>query len=170
MIELLVVIVIIGILAGMGIAQYKQTVYKAQEAKALAEMAQIKKAIRLLEVETGKTIGGFSIGTCVQNPEFKMVGCAGGLLCKEEVAKPTNSGQEFDFGKKWAGPYIDKSVLIDPWGTPYEFDWDFVCYNNPKYAQKECNGKSVISAIMSYGPDRSGSYKDNIIIPFCVPK
>ncbi|PID70061.1 hypothetical protein CSB37_03565 [bacterium DOLZORAL124_38_8] len=40
MIELLVVIVIIGILSGMGIAQYKQMVRKAQIAKELAELKQ----------------------------------------------------------------------------------------------------------------------------------
>ena len=33
------------------------------------------------------------------------------------TTKPTNAGAE----RSWAGPYLDESVPLDPWGQPYQY-------------------------------------------------
>ncbi|PID69947.1 hypothetical protein CSB37_04250 [bacterium DOLZORAL124_38_8] len=53
MIELLVVIVIVGILAGMGIAQYKVYMARARDAVRVSDMQTIYKALLLRQTEKG---------------------------------------------------------------------------------------------------------------------
>lgn len=169
LIELLVTIVIISILATISVSTFQGYFDKAKRANAQQEMSQIITAIRLMEIDTEYTLGKYPMGTCVQNPEIRLnsSNCAGGLTCQNAPA--TGTAAAFDFSDtNWNGPYVDGDILIDPWGTPYYFDFDFKCIDTP-FLETLCQGETSISALSSLGPDKSGTYEDNEIIPFCIP-
>ncbi|PID70527.1 hypothetical protein CSB37_01810 [bacterium DOLZORAL124_38_8] len=65
LIELLVVVVIVGILAGMGIAQYKSYVNRAKDAKLMAELKMVQTALEayFVDHETYKVKDSGYLGT-----------------------------------------------------------------------------------------------------------
>jgi general secretion pathway protein G len=93
LLELLVVIVIIGLLAGLVAPRYFDTVAKSKVKVARAQMDSLEKALEQYRLEVG------TFPTQEQGLDALMVQPAG--------------------VSKWQGPYLKKAVPMDPWGHPY---------------------------------------------------
>lgn len=93
LLELLVVIVIIGLLAGLVAPRYFETVAKSKTQIARAQMVSLEKALDQYRLETG------SFPTQEQGLDALMV-------------KPADA-------QSWQGPYLKKPVPMDPWNHPY---------------------------------------------------
>lgn len=93
LLELLVVIVVIGLLAGLVAPRYFDTVGKSKSKIALAQMDSLEKALDQYRLD----IGNFP--SQEQGLEALMVAPAG--------------------VSKWQGPYLKKPVPPDPWGNAY---------------------------------------------------
>jgi general secretion pathway protein G len=108
LLELLVVVVIIGLLAGYVAPRYFGQVGKSEVTTAKAQIDALGKALDQYRLDTGRY------------PSTEL-----GLNAL--VQKPPNEA-------KWNGPYLRKSVPLDPWGKPYVyrmpgekgFDYDLV--------------------------------------------
>jgi general secretion pathway protein G len=93
LLELLVVVVIIGLLAGFVAPRYFGQVGKSEVNVAKAQIDALEKALDQYRLDTGVY------------PSTEL-----GL--KALVERPPNE-------PKWAGPYLRKAVPLDPWGRPY---------------------------------------------------
>lgn len=93
LLELLVVIVIIGLLAGLVAPRYFETVDKSKIKVVRAQMDTLSKVLEQYRLEVG------TYPTQEQGLEALMVQPAG--------------------VKRWQGPYLKKEVPMDPWGNPY---------------------------------------------------
>lgn len=93
LLELLVVIVIIGLLSGLVVPRYFDTVGKSKAKIAKAQMASLEKALDQYRLD---------IGT-YPTPEQGL---------NALVTQPTGV-------QKWQGPYLKKAVPQDPWDHPY---------------------------------------------------
>lgn len=109
LLELLVVIVIIGLLAGYVAPRYFAQVGKSETKVAQAQIGALDKAIEQYRLDTGHF------------PSMEQ-----GLAALE--ARPANE-------TKWDGPYLKKAVPPDPWGKPYGYrapgehgDYDLYSY------------------------------------------
>lgn len=95
LLELLVVVVIIGLLAGFVAPRYFGQVGKSEVNVAKAQIDALEKALDQYRLDTGAY------------PSTEI-----GL--KALVERPPNE-------PKWAGPYLRKAVPLDPWGRPYMY-------------------------------------------------
>ena len=95
LLELLVVIVIIGLLAGLVAPRYFDTVGKSKAKVARAQMDSLEKALDQYRLETG------AYPTQEQGLDALM-------------NQPSGNA-------KWQGPYLKKAVRFDPWGNPYVY-------------------------------------------------
>ena len=109
LLELLVVMVIIGLLAGYVAPRYFSQVGKSEVKAARAQMDALDKALEQYRLDTGR------FPTTEQ-----------GL-----AALNTKPGDE----PKWQGPYLKKAVPLDPWGNAYVYrqpgthgDFDLMSY------------------------------------------
>ncbi len=109
LLELLVVIVIIGLLAGFVAPRYFSQVGKSEVQVARAQIDSFEKALDQYRLDTRRY------------PSTEQ-----GL--KALIEKPGNETQ-------WGGPYLRKDVPLDPWGRPYVYrapgtkgDYDLVSY------------------------------------------
>ena len=93
LLELLVVVVIIGLLAGFVAPRYFGQVGKSEVNVAKAQIDALEKALDQYRLDTG------------HYPSNEL-----GL--KALLERPANEA-------KWAGPYLRKDVPLDPWGKPY---------------------------------------------------
>ena len=93
LLELLVVVVIIGMLAGFVAPRYFGQVGKSEVNVAKAQLDALEKALDQYRLDTGKYPPGE-------------------LGLNALVTKPVNE-------PKWNGPYLRKAVPLDPWGKPY---------------------------------------------------
>ncbi len=93
LLELLVVIVIIGLLAGLVAPRYFDTVSKSKSKVARAQMDSLEKALDQYRLEVG------TFPSQEQGLDALMIQPAGVT--------------------KWQGPYLKKVVPMDPWGHPY---------------------------------------------------
>ena len=93
LLELLVVMVIIGLLAGYVGPKYFSQVGKSQVKTARAQIDALEKSLDQYRLDTG------------HYPTMEQ-----GLAAL--VTRPVNE-------PKWDGPYLKKSVPVDPWGMPY---------------------------------------------------
>ncbi|HYP31550.1 MAG TPA: type II secretion system major pseudopilin GspG, partial [Burkholderiaceae bacterium] len=93
LIELLVVIVIIGLLAGLVAPRYFDQVSKSNTKIAKAQIDSLEKALDEYRLDVG------SYPTTEQGLEALNT-------------RPQNID-------KWAGPYLKKAVPLDPWGASY---------------------------------------------------
>lgn len=93
LLELLVVMVIIGLLAGYVGPRYFAQVGKSEIKTAKAQIDALEKALDQYRLDTG------------HYPTMEL-----GLAAL--VTKPTNE-------PKWDGPYLKKNVPLDPWGNAY---------------------------------------------------
>lgn len=95
LLELLVVMVIIGLLAGYVAPKYFSQVGKSEIKVARAQMDAFEKALDQYRLDIGRyptTEQGLT--ALVQRP----------------ASEP-----------KWSGPYLRKEVPLDPWGKPYQY-------------------------------------------------
>ena len=95
LLELLVVMVIIGLLAGYVGPKYFAQVGKSEVKTARAQIDAFEKALEQYRLDTGHF------------PSTEQ-----GLNALN--ARPTNEA-------KWGGPYLKKTVPADPWGNPYVY-------------------------------------------------
>jgi general secretion pathway protein G len=95
LLELLVVIVIIGLLAGYVAPRYFSQVGKSEIQVARAQIESIEKALDQYRLDLRRY------------PSAEE-----GLQAL--VAKPENAAA-------WNGPYLKKAVPMDPWGRPYTY-------------------------------------------------
>jgi general secretion pathway protein G len=93
LLELLVVVVIIGLLAGFVAPRYFDQVGKSNTKVAKAQIDSLEKALDQYRLDTGRY------------PSTEL-----GLNAL--VAKPSNES-------KWDGPYLKKALPNDPWGRAY---------------------------------------------------
>jgi general secretion pathway protein G len=109
LLELLVVIVIIGLLAGYVAPRYFSHVGKSEVQVAKAQIDSLEKALELYRLDMRRF------------PSAEQ-----GL--KALVEKPANE-------PNWKGPYLRKAIPPDPWGKPYLYrqpgtrhEFDLVSY------------------------------------------
>ena len=95
LLELLVVVVIIGLLAGFVAPRYFGQVGKSEVNVAKAQIDALEKALDQYRLDIG------------HYPSNEL-----GL--KALLERPANE-------LKWAGPYLRKDVPLDPWGKPYVY-------------------------------------------------
>jgi general secretion pathway protein G len=109
LLELLVVVVIIGLLAGFVAPRYFGQVGKSEVIVARAQIEALEKALDQYRLDTGRY------------PSAE-------LALKALLERPANEG-------KWSGPYLRKAVPLDPWGRAYIYrmpgergDYDLISY------------------------------------------
>lgn len=95
LLELLVVMVIIGLLAGYVGPKYFEQIGKSETKTAKAQIDSLGKALDQYRIDTGH------YPSTEQGLEALNI-------------KPSNEN-------KWAGPYLKKSVPSDPWDKPYVY-------------------------------------------------
>jgi general secretion pathway protein G len=95
LLELLVVMVIIGLLAGFVAPRYFSQVGKSQVKAAKAQVDALDKALEALRLDLGR------------------------LPTTEEGLALLNTAPPND--PNWSGPYLKKEVPKDPWGRPYVY-------------------------------------------------
>ena len=95
LLELLVVIVIIGMLAGLVAPRYFDQVSKSNAKIAKAQIDSLEKALDTYRLDVG------AYPTTEQGLEALNT-------------RPQNL-------EKWAGPYLKKAVPLDPWGAAYVY-------------------------------------------------
>ncbi|SFW37696.1 type II secretion system major pseudopilin GspG [Nitrosovibrio sp. Nv17] len=95
LLELLVVMVIIGLLAGYVAPKYFSQVGKSEVKAAQAQIDAIEKALDQYRLDVGR---------------YPATEQGLGSL----VTRPANES-------KWQGPYLKKMVPPDPWGRPYVY-------------------------------------------------
>lgn len=95
LLELLVVMVILGLLAGYVAPKYFAQVGKSEVKVARSQIEALEKALDMYRLETGQ------LPTTEQGLE---------ALVSRPQTEP-----------KWGGPYLKKAVPRDPWGRSYVF-------------------------------------------------
>ena len=95
LLELLVVMVIIGLLAGYVAPRYFSQLGKSEVRTAQAQINALSKALDHYRLDVG------------HYPSTEQ-----GL--EALVKRPENE-------PKWNGPYLEKAVPLDPWGKPYQY-------------------------------------------------
>jgi len=95
LLELLVVMVIIGLLAGFVAPRYFSQVGKSEAKTAHAQLRAVEQALDQYRLDIGNY------------PSTEQ-----GLAAL--TVKPANEA-------KWGGPYMKKAVPMDPWGRPYAY-------------------------------------------------
>jgi general secretion pathway protein G len=110
LLELLVVMVIIGLLAGFVAPRYFAQVGKSQVKAARAQIDALDKALDQYRIDVGH------------------------LPTTEQGLAALNTAPQGE--QNWAGPYLKKEVPLDPWGNPYVYaqpgthnnDFDLMSY------------------------------------------
>jgi general secretion pathway protein G len=115
LLELLVVVAIIGVLAGFVAPRYFGQVGKSEVNTARAQIDALEKALDQYRLDVGRY------------PSNEL-----GL--KALVEKPASE-------PKWNGPYLKKAVPLDPWGQQYVYkfpgqkgDFDLISYGRDRQA------------------------------------
>ncbi len=150
LIELLVVIAIIGILATVVLASLGQARRRAQSAKTLAEMTQMKTIVAGAQINNNQYLGQI-VGT------YGFVNdCTGGMtssLCADGWENAIDAiAAAYDSSQDPEGFYVDA------WGTPYLLE------------ANEQSGVCSVNTLTSAGPDQSIGGTDNItvILPYAL--
>jgi len=109
LLELLVVMVIIGLLVGYVAPRYFAQLGKSEIKAARAQIAAIEKALDIYRLDMGY------------------------YPSQDEGLAALNKSPEN--AVKWAGPYLEKAVPVDPWGQAYNYripgeqgDYDLFSY------------------------------------------
>jgi general secretion pathway protein G len=122
LIELLVVVLIVGLLVGIVGPRFFGQVSKSEITAARAQLDAFDKALQAYRMDVGR------------------------FPSESEGLRPLLSKPNDD--PRWRGPYLQGSVPLDPWGTPY-------VYRVPGPQGRDFE-------LTSYGPDkRPGGDADN---------
>jgi general secretion pathway protein G len=92
LIELLVVLVILGLIAGLVVPNIMQRGEDAKVRAAKAEIQRLSMAVDEFYLDSGR-------------PPREL---------RELVERPSNA-------RNWNGPYVNASNLVDPWDNPYQY-------------------------------------------------
>jgi general secretion pathway protein G len=96
--ELLVVLMIIGLLAGLVAPRLFEKVDSSMAKTAEAQVKMIKSALQTFRLDVGRyPTSAEGLRSLNVAPE-------------EEIA-----------ARKWRGPYLDEDLPPDPWGNPYQY-------------------------------------------------
>jgi general secretion pathway protein G len=123
LLELLVVMVIIGLLAGIVAPRYFGQVGKSQIKAARAQIDSLDKALEQFRLDVGR------------------------LPTTEEGLAVLNTPMPNEHN--WQGPYLKKSVPLDPWGHPYVYvqpgthNNDFDLYSFGKDGRADGDGENA---------------------------
>ena len=122
LLELLVVVAIIGLLVGYVAPKYFSQIGKSEVGLARAQIDSLGKALDGYRLDTG------------HYPATQL-----GLEALQ--TRPANE-------PKWNGPYLRKSVPLDPWGNPYHYQApgthaDYDLYSNGKDGQPGGEGEAA---------------------------
>lgn len=96
MIELLVVLVILGLLAGLVGPQFFGKVDSSKVRTAETQVKMLKMALQTYRLDVGQYPGKL-----------------------EDLMQAPNN-----MDKYWDGPYLEEAVPLDPWNTPYSYKKD----------------------------------------------
>jgi general secretion pathway protein G len=96
LLELLVVMVIIGLLAGFVGPKYFSQIGKSNVTVAKTQLESFAKALDAFRIDMGR----------YPSTEEGLVALS---------VAPSSSSE------KWRGPYLSKKIPLDPWGHPYEY-------------------------------------------------
>jgi len=133
LIEILLVIAIIAVLAGvLAFSMFGQE----DEAKKNAAKLQVQKVSEAIQAYK------LNIGHYPKEEE-------GGIQAL--VTKPQFEDEKT--GENWAGPYLDKKQLTDPWGQALN-------YQEADVGSADAGGKPF--KLWSYGPDKQDGTEDDI--------
>jgi general secretion pathway protein G len=97
LIELIVVIVILGLLAGLVVPRLFKHVGQAKIATAKAQIAAFQTALGAYKLDTGK------------------------FPTTEEALQALRTAPPGV--RNWNGPYLPKDIPLDPWGNPYVYKY-----------------------------------------------
>lgn len=122
LLELLVVVAIIGLLVGYVAPKYFSQIGKSEVGLARAQIDSLGKALDAYRLDAG------------HYPPTQL-----GLEALQ--TRPANE-------PKWNGPYLRKSVPLDPWGNPYHYQapgthGDYDLYSNGKDGQPGGEGEAA---------------------------
>ena len=112
LVEIMIVISIIGLLAGIGIPAILRSVQNSRIKQAQTELAMMSAAILQLAWDTGRWPNGEPRTTAGSRERWDISEARCGLL-------DTNGSY-----REWKGPYYEGEIN-DPWGNPYFFDPDY---------------------------------------------
>lgn len=116
LIEIMLVVVIIGILAGVAAVQFGGRVGQGQENAAKASLQAIGMALSLYELDNGSYPTGLD-----------------GLLTQPAGAN------------LWDGPYLeDEELPLDPWGNP--FVYTYPSSRGPKFYDLKSTGQDGVES------------------------
>jgi general secretion pathway protein G len=116
LIEIMLVVVIIGILAGVAAVQFGGRVGQGQESAAKANLQSIGMALSLYELDTG---------TYPQSLEALLTQPGG--------------------ANNWDGPYLeDRELPMDPWGNP--FVYTYPSSRGPKFYDLKSTGPDGVES------------------------
>jgi len=124
--ELIVVMSVVIVLSGILLPQVNRVITEARNSKAKAELEHIKSAMLAYKDDTGELPP--------KAATFAEAAITSGIM----DALLTDDG-----ASGWNGPYIDKSVLTDPWGESYI------------YADNDGTSSKPISYLLSKGADKT---------------
>lgn len=103
LVEIMLVVIIIGVLAGMVLPRFAGRTKQAQMARAKADIAAIGIALDLYELDVGKYPAS--------EAEFK----------QHLISKDAPSGVPKE---QWRGPYLKRGLPKDPWNRDYVYEAD----------------------------------------------
>ncbi len=127
LLELLVVMVIIGLLAAYVGPKYFSQIGKSEQSVAKAQVEAFSRALSTFRLDVGR------FPTTEEGLNALLV-------------KPA------DVAPKWNGPYLSKSVPLDPWARPYVYrapgadgaDFDLLSYGKDGQAGGEGDAADIV--------------------------
>lgn len=126
LLELLVVMVIIGMLAGFVAPKFFAQIGKSEVKTARAQLDALEKSLDQYRIDVGRY------------PTSEQ-----GLSALNE--RPAGES-------KWAGPYLKKGVPLDPWGKPYQYkfpgehgDFDLMSYGKDGQAGGTGEAEDIVN-------------------------
>jgi prepilin-type N-terminal cleavage/methylation domain-containing protein len=156
LIELLVVIGIIALLSTLATFAVRYSMTKARLTKAQAEIGEIHKAIKALELDS-RLWPGHQTPNAIHSAENNEI-CGpdlSGDTCAASLSSNSSGIVGHDAGfPNWGGHYM-KKLPLDPWQHEYFFDTDYRinALKEPCGCGGICSDAVVIG---SYGPDGEG--------------
>jgi len=99
LVEVILVMIIIGVLAGMVLPRFAGRTEQARTQRAKSDLAAIGIALDLYELDLGQYPGSLADLTAQEAP----------------------SGLTEEQRSSWNGPYLRKGLPKDPWGRPYVY-------------------------------------------------
>jgi general secretion pathway protein G len=140
LIEIMIVVTLIGVLCVLAIPSLQRARETSRSHRARNDVRILGHAVEMLAWDTSQWPGGASADSATSPETWDLRGGDAGLV--------TNDGRFTG----WSGPYTDV-VPIDPWGSMYFFDPDYVV-----------NAVNRV-VVGSFGPNGVGQnlYDDDIV-------